>query len=159
LEPSVDRMLLHGVGCAGGLAIMRAAAQIAAGATAFGRPARILAFACELCTPNGRCELTEAEKTTAENVGIAGALFSDASAAFILCNDLGLGTAKPLFELLEWGTTTIPETAGKMSFFVKPDGKLSASACMGELKCPRVSHHHIARRAWLDQRRHQTDVR
>ncbi|EGP91445.1 uncharacterized protein MYCGRDRAFT_31911 [Zymoseptoria tritici IPO323] len=86
LEASIDRTLLHGVGCAGGLAIMRAAGQIAAGATAFGRPARILAFACELSTPHMRCELAAAERKPSDQVGIAGALFSDAAAAFVLTN-------------------------------------------------------------------------
>lgn len=33
LSTSVERILLHGVGCAGGLAIMRTAAQLACGAT------------------------------------------------------------------------------------------------------------------------------
>lgn len=124
LSPSVDRMLLHGVGCAGGLAIMRAAAQIASGAAARGKPARILAFACELCTPNIRCALAAAEKSTAAEVGIAGALFSDAAAAFVLCNSIGLGErAKPVFQLLEWANTTLQHTAEHMTFYAEPYGK------------------------------------
>ena len=83
LEPNVDRTLLQGVGCAGGLAIMRVAAQIACGASMRGRPARILAFACELCTPNVRCDLAEVVKCSDPSaVCIAGALFSDGAAAF-----------------------------------------------------------------------------
>jgi type III polyketide synthase len=124
LSFEVDRMLLHGVGCAGGLAIMRAAAQIASGATARGRPARILAFACELCSPNVRCELAAAEKSTSRDVGIGGAIFSDGAAAFVLCNSLGLGEAtKPVFELLEWGTGTLPGTEHHMSFVTDPFGE------------------------------------
>lgn len=38
LAPDVERTLLHGVGCAGGLAIMRTAAQIATSAAARGEP-------------------------------------------------------------------------------------------------------------------------
>lgn len=117
-------MLLHGVGCAGGLAIMRAAAQIALGATARGRPARILAFACELCTPNVRCELAAAERSTGEDIGIAGALFSDGAAAFVLCNSIGLGEeTQPLFQLLEWESATLPDTAEHMSFYADPYGE------------------------------------
>lgn len=124
LGASVDRMLLHGVGCAGGLAIMRAAAQIAAGATTRGRPARILAFACELCTPNVRCELASAERSNPEDVSIAGALFSDAAAAFILCNDIGLGEdTKPLLRLLEWENTTLQNTAANMTSYADPYGE------------------------------------
>jgi len=136
LPDTVDRMLLHGVGCAGGLAIMRAAAQVACGADALGRPARVLAYACELCTPNVRREMAQAEECEdPAEVGIAGALFSDAAAAFVLCNEQGMlrrhgnedgsvegGRAKPLFQLLEWGHLTIPDTVQHMGFYAHPLG-------------------------------------
>jgi type III polyketide synthase len=118
LRSDVERTLLHGVGCAGGLAIMRAAAEIANSATARGKPARILAFACELCTPMARYELDVAEMSAPEDVGIASVLFSDAAAAFVLCNNLGLGDeTEPLFELMEWGTATLPDTDEQMIAF------------------------------------------
>jgi hypothetical protein len=92
-------------------------------------PARILAFACELCSPNVRCELAAAEKSTSRDVGIGGAIFSDGAAAFVLCNSLGLGEAtKPVFELLEWGTGTLPGTEHHMSFVADPFGE-RASRC------------------------------
>lgn len=125
LAPTVDRMLLHGVGCAGGLCIMRAAAQIALGASALGKPARILAFACELCTPNVRHDLAEAESCADPgNVGIAAALFSDAAAAFVLCNEVALRESEtsPIFELLSWGTATLPDTMQHMTFYAAEDG-------------------------------------
>lgn len=125
LSPSVDRTLLHGVGCAGGLAIMRTAAQLACAATMRGRPARILCFACELSTPNIRYEVDAAAKCLdASQVCIAGALFSDAAAAFVLCNDLGLQECvKPLYELLEWSKTLIPDTSNDLEFFVGATGR------------------------------------
>ncbi|KAJ5293398.1 uncharacterized protein N7443_009351 [Penicillium atrosanguineum] len=114
LPPHVDRMLLHGVGCAGGLSILRAAAQIAGGASLRRKPARILAFACELCTPNLRHYLSLAETCTeADQPNIAGALFSDAAAAFVLCNEYAMAGNEQvprLFELLEWGYDLIPNT-------------------------------------------------
>lgn len=123
LDRGVDRMLLHGVGCAGGLALMRAAAQIAHGATALGRPARVLAFACELCTPNVRHELAAAEKNSPEDVGIAAALFSDGAAAFVLCNSLGLEEdATPVFQLVDWGNALIPDTTEHMGFYPESYG-------------------------------------
>ncbi|RMD44522.1 hypothetical protein DV735_g511, partial [Chaetothyriales sp. CBS 134920] len=128
LAPTVDHMLLNGVGCAGGLAIMRAAAQIALGASARGRPARILAFACELCTPNLRHDLAAAEACLdPDSVCIAGALFSDAAAAFVLCNDLAVAQdstscSSPLFELVEWDNATIPDTLEHMVFYPGPHG-------------------------------------
>ncbi|KAK2592351.1 hypothetical protein QQS21_009971 [Conoideocrella luteorostrata] len=124
LSPATERILLHGVGCAGGLAIMRVGAQIASGATARGRPARILAYACELCTPNVRHDLAEAQRLQdAADISIAAVLFSDAAAAFVLCNEYGLsdGTA-PLLELIEWGSTTIPNTLQYLNCFAEPDG-------------------------------------
>jgi type III polyketide synthase len=146
LPDTVDRMLLQGVGCAGGLAIMRAAAQIACGATALDKPARVLAYACELCTSNVRREMAQAEACDdPAKVGIAGALFSDAAAAFVLCNEHGMlrqdddgrdggrgrgrgilndsgGRWKPLFQLLEWGHLTIPGTVQHMGVFARPLG-------------------------------------
>lgn len=127
LSPTVDRTLLHGVGCAGGLAIMRAAAQLACGATMRGRPARILAFACELCTPNVRFDLAvAAECANPANVSIAGALFSDAAAAFVLCNEYAMGDGvKPQYQLLDWGNALIPHTLEHMAFYADPAGKVA----------------------------------
>lgn len=125
LRADVDRMLLHGVGCAGGLAIMRAAAQVCLAATASGRPARVLAFACELCTPLVRCELAVAEKSSAKTVGIAGALFSDAAAAFVLCNGVGLGDCRPLFRLGSFGSALLPDSIEHMTSYIDPLGTVS----------------------------------
>jgi len=142
LPHTVQRVLLHGVGCAGGLAVMRVAAQLACAATARGKPARVLAYACELCTPNVRHDLAEAEACAdPKDVSIAGVLFADGAAAFVLCNDLGLqfplpqraddederdddgAEATPLFQLLEWGSgNTIPDTTQHMGFYAVPTG-------------------------------------
>jgi fungal type III polyketide synthase len=126
LPTGVDHTLVQGVGCAGGAAIVRLAGQLAAGAAAMGEPARILAFACELCTPNVRSELADVEKARAADVGIAGALFSDAAAAFVLCNDLGLdSSATPILRLASWAGDVIPGTAGDMSSAPGPHGESS----------------------------------
>jgi type III polyketide synthase len=126
LPSTVERILLHGVGCAGGLAILRTAAQIACGATARGKPARVLAYACELCTPNVRHDLAEAEACAdPADVSIAGVLFSDGAAAFVLCNEYGMldnEDKDPLFQLIEWGNSTIPDTMQHMGFYADPIG-------------------------------------
>lgn len=123
LCPDVDRILLHGVGCAGGLSALRVAASLAAGNTHRGRAARILIFACELCSLHLRCDLSHASKNNGE-VSIAHALFGDAAAAMVLCNDLGL-TAKtqPIYELLNWSNMVIPGTSEHMEFLMDPLGK------------------------------------
>lgn len=133
LSNFVDRTLLHGVGCAGGLAIMRTAAQLACGATMRGRSARILCFACELCTPNIRYELDAVSKCTdLSQISIASALFSDAAAAFVVCNDLGLQSGvRPIFELLDWTTAIIPETRDNLEFHADAKGGF---VCMSPLQ-------------------------
>lgn len=125
LRDDLDRMLLHGVGCAGGLAIMRTAAEIACGATIRRRPARILAFACEVCCLNVRCDLDAAAKVRdPADVGIAGALFSDGAAAFVLCNDLAAeAEERAVLQLMEWGNACIPNTIEHMAFYADPNGK------------------------------------
>jgi type III polyketide synthase len=123
LRPDIDHTLLHGVGCAGGLSIMRTAAQMALASTARRKPARVLAFACELCTPNLRSELAAAEKSSVEDVCVAAALFPDGSAAFVLTNGIGKGSSKAIFQLGAFGNAVVPGTMGHMSFFVDEFGK------------------------------------
>nr|GFD57170.1 phenylpropanoylacetyl-CoA synthase-like [Tanacetum cinerariifolium] len=77
LPDSVQRTLLHGVGCAGGLSALREAANLATAESSKGRPARIIVFATELCSLFLRAELQAACKDD-ENLHIAPALFSDA---------------------------------------------------------------------------------
>lgn len=127
LPGTTERVLVHGVGCAGGLAIMRVAAQIACGAAARRRPARILAFACELCTPNVRHDLAEAEAcANPDELSIAGVLFADGAGAFVLCNEYGMMESQNdtggVFQLHEWGNATIPETAQHMGFYADQTG-------------------------------------
>jgi type III polyketide synthase len=122
LRPDVDRVLLQGVACAGGLSALRVAAGLAAGATQRRRPARILIFACELCSLHLRCDLVHACKNEGE-ASIAHALFGDAAAALVLCNDLGLTTeTQPIYELLDWKNLIVPGTSEQMSFLVDPLG-------------------------------------
>lgn len=124
LSNSVERTLLHGVGCAGGLSILRAAAQIADSAASRGLPARILCFACEVCSLSVRFELEEACRCDPANVNIATALFSDGAAAFVVCNEYGRGKDdKALFEVLGWGCDTIPDSNQHMGFYAKSNGK------------------------------------
>lgn len=50
LHHNVETVFLQGVGCAGSVALMRVAGELACAATMRKRPARILCFACELCS-------------------------------------------------------------------------------------------------------------
>lgn len=125
LPAGVQRTLLHGVGCAGGLSALREAANLASAASSRGRPARVLVFATELCSLFLRAELLSACKDS-ENLHIAPALFSDASAALVVCNSLAMGAEqKPIYELTEWGSALIPGTEDHMSYSVSPSGMIA----------------------------------
>lgn len=122
LPSSVQRTLLHGVGCAGGLSALREAANLAAAASSRGRPARVLVFATELCSLFLRAELQAACKDH-KNLHIAPALFSDGSAALVVCNGLAMRAQQSaVYELKEWGSALIPGTKDHMSYSVSANG-------------------------------------
>lgn len=122
LKPETDRTLLHGVGCAGGLSAMRAAAAIAQSASMRGRPARVLVFACEICSINVRCEFQEVVEHP-EDVRITPVLFSDGAAAFVLCNELASEAEdNAVYSLINWETATIPNTSKELEFMTDPLG-------------------------------------
>ncbi|KAF2826656.1 thiolase-like protein [Ophiobolus disseminans] len=102
LSPTVQRVLLHGVGCAGGLSALRTAANIASAESQRGRSARVLAL------------------------HIAPAIFSNAAAALVLCNSTAMKNhQKPIHELLEWGSMAVPGTTSQMTYDVEADGMIA----------------------------------
>ncbi|CBX95875.1 similar to chalcone synthase [Plenodomus lingam JN3] len=126
LDPSVQRVLLHGVGCAGGLSALRAAANLAAAASSRGQPARILVIACELCSLFLRAELQACLQD--QELHIAPALFSDAAAAVVVTNGLALDRAsgqRPVYELHQWGSMLVPGTADQMSYNMEEHGMIA----------------------------------
>lgn len=128
LGHDAEQILLQGVGCAGSMSILRVAGEIALGAEALRKPARILCFACELNVPYSRHFYAEAEGATdEENMDIAGSLFSDGAAAFVLCNKYGLHVdededddAGPLFRLVDWERSVSAGTVQNMGARIKP---------------------------------------
>jgi type III polyketide synthase len=123
LRPSVQRVLLHGVGCAGGLSALRAAAGIAAAASHRGRAARVLVMACELCSLSLQAELQVACRN--EELHVAPALFSDGAAALVVCNGLVLeGDQKPpaVYELVDWDSMVVPDTSKHISYDIEKHG-------------------------------------
>lgn len=122
---TVQRTLLHGVGCAGGLAALRTAANIALLAAALQRPARILVVACELASTLARSELADVDQHQELRIGVT--LFSDGASALVVSN--GVGDARgerALYDLLAWDSATIPGTEKDMSFDVHPNGQCAA---------------------------------
>ncbi len=84
LNTSIEKALLHGVGCSGGLAALRTAANIALGSSFRRKPARILVLACEISTTFVRSELQSIHDDEEVRIGVA--LFSDCASAVVLGN-------------------------------------------------------------------------
>ncbi|KAJ9151260.1 Chalcone and stilbene synthase [Pleurostoma richardsiae] len=115
----VEKVLLHGVGCSGGLAALRTAANLALGHAMRGKPARILCVALEISTTLVRSELDSINELQETRIGVA--LFSDCASAVVLSNGIG-DSAEPVYELLGWDHRTIPDTEEDLGFDVDPLG-------------------------------------
>lgn len=116
----VEKVLLHGIGCSGGLAALRTAANLALGHTARGKPARILCVALEVSTIMVRSELDSINELQETRIGVA--LFSDCGSALVLSNGIGQ-PAEPVYDLLGWDHRIIPDTEADLGFDVHPNGK------------------------------------
>ena len=91
LGREVERTLLHGVGCAGGLSIVRLAKQTCMAAEHMGRKARVLVVALEVASSMLRTELQSIDEEAARGGGtpnIASVIFSDAASAMLVGNGL-----------------------------------------------------------------------
>jgi type III polyketide synthase len=120
LLPSVEKVLLHGIGCSGGLAALRTAANLALGHRFRSRPARILCLALEVSTTMVRSELDSIDKSQETRIGAC--LFSDCASAVVLSNGIGEPTAEPVYELVGWDHRVISDTEGDLGFDVDPVG-------------------------------------
>jgi type III polyketide synthase len=87
LLPSVERTLIHGIGCAGGLSIIRLARNICIAAKAQGRKARVLVVALEITTSLLRTELEGLDEEEGGKPNVASTIFSDAASAMIVGSD------------------------------------------------------------------------
>jgi len=121
LSSRVEKVLLHGIGCSGGLAALRTAANLCLGHARRGKPARILVVALEVSTTMVRSELESINKLQETRIGVA--LFSDCASAVVLSNGIGeQQRAEPVYELLEWEHSVVPDTEGDLGFDVDPVG-------------------------------------
>ncbi|KJR83197.1 type III polyketide synthase [Sporothrix schenckii 1099-18] len=119
IKQQVEKVLLHGIGCSGGLAGLRTAANLALGHTMQGKPARILVVTLELSTMMVRSELDSIHELQETRIGVA--LFSDCGSAVVLSNGIG-ESAEPIYELLGWDHRMIPDTEEDLGFDVDPVG-------------------------------------
>lgn len=125
LSTSIEKVLLHGVGCAGGLAALRTAASIALGSSFRRKPARILVLACEISSVLVRSELESIDKNQEVRIGVT--LFSDCASAVVLGNGhVDRFDEDCLLELLGWEHKIIDDTEKDLGFDVDPLGTVFA---------------------------------
>ena len=122
LRAGVEKILLHGIGCSGGLAAIRAAANLALGSSFRKKPARVLVVACEISTVMVRSELDSIDKEQNTRIGVC--LFSDCASACVLSNGIGEedDSLTPVYELLGWKHEILDDTAQDLGFDVDPFG-------------------------------------
>ncbi|KAL8941663.1 MAG: hypothetical protein Q9211_001725 [Gyalolechia sp. 1 TL-2023] len=71
--------------------------------------ARILVYACELCSLYARSDLEVAKACSTDETNIAPAIFADGAAAFVLCNELAAeAKERGIFQLIDWANGCIP---------------------------------------------------
>lgn len=122
----VEKVLLHGIGCSGGLASLRTAANLALGSSFMNRKARVLVVALEISSLLVRSELDSIHKLQQIRIGVT--LFSDCASALILSNGIGGEDKEPIYELLGWDHRTIPDTEDDLRFDIDPLGLFPISA-------------------------------
>lgn len=129
LNTSIERVLLHGVGCSGGLAALRTASNIALGASFRQKPARVLVLACEISTTLVRSELDSIHDNQEIRIGVA--LFSDCASAVVLGNEFSdRDDEEPLLELLGYDHRIIDDTEADLGFNVHPLGECRHPPCL-----------------------------
>ena len=121
IRSNVEKILLHGVGCSGGLAAIRTAANSALGLSFRGKPAKILVLACEITSLLVRSELDSIEND--QEVRIGACLFGDCASACILSNGIGDPLySDPIYDLLGWKHEVIEDTEHDLGFDIDPKG-------------------------------------
>ena len=122
IKSNVEKILLHGIGCSGGLAAIRTASNLALGASYRQKPARILVLACEISTLLVRSELESVDRDQTVRIGVC--LFSDCASASILSNNIGhQSKSTPIYEILGWKHEIVEDTENDLGFDVDPLGR------------------------------------
>lgn len=123
INRNAEKILLAGIGCSGGMAAMRTAANIALGASYRRKPARVLVLACEISSVFARSELESIHHNQEVRIGIC--LFSDAASACVISNGVGKSDAHgPVYNILGWRHEVIEDSDVDLGFDVDPLGKL-----------------------------------
>ena len=122
IKSSAEKVLLHGVGCSGGLAAVRTAANLALGSSYRKKAARVLVLACEISSLLVRSELDSIDRDQTVRLGVC--LFSDCASSIVLSNGVGdHGGSDPVYEVLGWKHEVLEDTERDLGFDVDPLGE------------------------------------
>ena len=138
IKQGVEKVLLHGVGCSGGLAAIRTASNLALGKSFQKKPARILVIACEISSLLVRSELDSIDRDQTTRIGVC--LFSDCASSVVISNGIGHGTTPgSIYDILGWKHEILDDTAHELGFDVDPLGwKVILSPRVPELSAAAV---------------------
>ncbi|KAF7357465.1 Type III polyketide synthase [Mycena sanguinolenta] len=122
LRPRIEKVLLHGVACAGGLAALRLAASLCQAAAWRGERAHVLVTACEIASSMVRNELKAIDQDQQVRLGVT--LFADGAASLVLSLDPGDAAKFPkaIYELVNWSHITVPDTHSDLRIDVVSTG-------------------------------------
>ena len=120
---NVEKILLAGIGCSGGMAAMRTACSLALGASSRRKPARVLVLACEITSVFVRSELESIHQNQEIRIGVC--LFGDAASACVISNGIGQDTAAhgSVYDILGWRHEVLEDSHNDLGFDVDPLGK------------------------------------
>jgi type III polyketide synthase len=122
LSKHVQRTLLHGVGCAGGVAALRTGNELLLGAAAQDKPGKALVVACEVVSIFCRSELAHIVRDQEVNIGPT--LFGDGAGALVLSNGIDVEKCEksPVWNILNARSTILEDSAHCLEFNVHPHG-------------------------------------
>lgn len=119
LGPTVERVLLHGVGCTGGLAGLRLAASLCHAAAYRGDAANVLVVACEVLSSFARNELDSIARD--QEIRAAPIIFGDgASAAMLSIKDDEPN--RGIYEIVHCTHLAVPGTEHALTANLTPQG-------------------------------------
>ena len=122
IRSNVEKVLLHGIGCSGGLAAIRTAANLALGLSFRHKPARVLVLACEITSLLVRSELDSINENQEVRIGVC--LFADCASACIISNGVGIKPlTEPVYQLLGWKHEVLDDSDKDLGFDVDPTGE------------------------------------
>ncbi|KAJ7495406.1 thiolase-like protein [Mycena latifolia] len=123
LQPTVEKVLLHGVGCTGGLAGLRLACTLCDAAASRGRSANVLVVACEIPSPQARWYFDRLDKE--QVVPMALTIYGDGASALVVSLDdqpPHRREERGIFEVVNSTHMLFPGTEDHLTVNVTPHG-------------------------------------